>query len=273
MNYCDILILLGSELIPLGRNFVFRREADILMDMLETMHYTVVPADCDETGFMGVSPLVHRAVIAATTRNRLEGGSRQALMEKLHAVWMVRRIRLRQFRHIRLGDELTGYGSSRTLCGNQYAQQGELYCAGQLAAMTNVIMMPVELRSRHRLNCEDIEPLFSVPALNEAASFDPLPMVDDLDYSHEVTFTGADCDNNASHLSFYRYPSLVTDIVPSGDGARSTISLLQMDYIKECVAGSCIHLGAEPLGKGYVVQARHKNGKPCFNAYIEYDHI
>ena len=240
------------------------------MDMQETLRYTVTREDCDEDGFMDISPLVHKAAVAATTRNRLEGGSRKALMEKLRAVWMVRRLRLMQYIPIKLGDELVGYGSSRTLCSNQYAQQGELYCNGILAVRVNIIMMPVELKSRRRLSCSDIEPLFFTPALNEAQPFDPLPTVNEFDYSREISFTRADCDNNASHLSFFRYPALVRDLTLGEDRPHPLISLLQLDYIKECVAGSSIHLGSMPRGGGYVVQARHENGKPCFNSYVEY---
>lgn len=243
------------------------------MDMLETLHYKVVPSDCDRSGFMGISPIVHMGAVASTTRNRMEGGSRLAMMEQLNAVWMLRRFRLRQLFHLCPGDELVGYGSSRTLCGNQYAQRGELYCGGRLAAVTDIILMPVELRSRHRLSCDDTEPLFTTSPLNEVPSFEPLAMVKDMEYPVELSFTEADCDGNASHLSFYRYPALATDMVPDEVKKDSTISFMQLDYIRECVAGSCIHLGYRASGKGYVVQAKHKNGKPCFNAYIEYGHI
>ena len=60
------------------------------------------------------------------------------------------------------------------------------------------------------------------------------------------------------------------DLLPAGKDEHPLISLLQLDYIRECVADSKIVLGCVPNGKGYTVQARHKNGKPCFNAYVEY---
>ena len=69
------------------------------MDMLETLHYTITEADCDQKGFITVKSLVQQLVVAATTRNRLEGGSKQVLMAKLKAVWMFRRIIVRQFQH------------------------------------------------------------------------------------------------------------------------------------------------------------------------------
>lgn len=241
------------------------------MDMLETLRYTVKKDDCGPQGFIGVCPLVHWSLIAATARNTMEGGSRRALIRQLKAVWMIRRIRLRQFCRAKAGDELVGYGSSRTLCGNQYAQHGEIYCRDRLVASMDLIIMPVELESRRRLNCEDTEPLFSQPALNQAPSFEALPMISDMEYPVEHSFTQADCDSNASHLSFFNYPALVLDMAPGSSGEDSSlISLLQLDYVRECLAGSCIHLGSRPQGKGYAVQAKHENGKPCFNAYVEY---
>ncbi len=241
------------------------------MDMQETLRYTVTLDDCDSQGFLDICRLADKAAAAATTRNRLEGAGRQVLMEKLHAVWMIHRIRLRQYRHAHIGDELVGYGSGRTLCGNQYAHFGELYLNGELLASINVMIMPVVLKSRRRLNCKNIEPLFSTPALNEAPSFEILPTLEDVEYSHEKSFTPDDCDSNASHLSFFRYPALMRDLLPAGKDEHPLISLLQLDYIRECVADSKIVLGCVPNGKGYTVQAKHKNGKPCFNAYVEYN--
>lgn len=244
------------------------------MDMLETLRYTVKEGDCGPRGFMGICPLVHWSLIAATARNTMEGGSRRALIRQLKAVWMIRRIKLRQFLHAGPGDELTGYGSSRTLCGNQYAQHGELHLRDRLVASMDLIIMPVELESRHRLTCEDTEPLFSRPALNEAPSFEPLPMISDMDYPVEHSFTQSDCDSNASHLPFFSYPALVLEMAPGSAGEdTSLVSLMQLDYIRECLAGSRIHLGSQPQGRGYAVQARHENGKPCFNAYVEYGRI
>ena len=71
------------------------------MDMLETLHYTVTEADCDQQGYITVKSLVQQLVVAATTRNRLEGGSKQVLMANLKAVWMFRRIIMQQYQHTR----------------------------------------------------------------------------------------------------------------------------------------------------------------------------
>lgn len=252
-------------------NFKTQREANFKMNMQETIRYTVTPDDCDSQGFLDICRLADKAAAAASTRNRLEGAGRQVLMEKLHAVWMIRRIKLRQYRHAHVGDEIVGYGSGRTLCGNQYAQYGELYINGELLADTNVMIMPVVLKSRRRLRCKNIEPLFTTPALNEAPAFDILPTLEEVEYSHERSFTPDDCDNNAAHLSFFRYPALMRELLPIGKDEHPLIAKLQLDYIRECVDGSRIVMGCVPNGKGYTVQAKHKNGKPCFNAYVEFD--
>lgn len=240
------------------------------MDMLETLHYTVTGDNCDTDGYFDICELIHQTAVAATTRNRLEGGSEQRLMEQLHAVWMIRRIKFEQFRHIRLGDELVGYSSSRSVCGRQYAQLGELYFEGRLAARIQLMIMPVQLRGRRRLSCQDTEPLFDVPPRNEAQSFERLPTIDGFPYTAERLFTEADCDANASHLSFYYYPELFRSLTGYWDGERPLISQMQIDYIRECLNGDRIRMGAIPQGQGFKVQALHKNGRPCFNAYCEY---
>ena len=49
------------------------------------------------------------------------------------------------------------------------------------------------------------------------------------------------------------------------------ISKMQLDYVKECVTGDTIKMGKVANGNGYTVQGIHMNGKPCFNAYCEYE--
>lgn len=257
-------------MLSLGRKFCIKERSVYIMNMLETLSYTVPREDCDQYGCLRICPMVNKAVSASTNRNRLEGASRENMREKLSAAWMVRRIQLRQFLPIRAGDEVQGFGSGRTMGRRHYAQLGELYCNGRLAVSLGLIIMPVELKTRRRLSCKDTEPLFSTTPLNEAPYFPHLPMVMGMDYSTERDFTRADCDSNASHLSFFRYPGLVWDMSSRFAPGPQLISFMQLDYIRECVAGSSILLGVQPQGKGYAVQARHISGKPCFNAYIEY---
>ena len=240
------------------------------MDMLETLHYTITEADCDQQGYITVPELVKQLVVAATTRNRLEGGSKQVLMANLKAVWMFRRIIVRQYQHLHAGDELVGFASSRTVCGRHYTQQGELYRNGELVAQLNHVMMPVVLRGRRRLTCEDTEPFFNAPALNEAEDFDPLPTIEDFPYTEEKAFTLADCDANG-HYSTFDYPELVCRLSGYYEGERPLIAHMQVDFVKECVNGSVIRMGAMPQGDGIKVQGQHiSTGKPAFNAYCEY---
>lgn len=240
------------------------------MDMMETLHYTVTETDCDQQGYITVPNLIQQLVVAATTRNRLEGGSKQALMASLKAVWMFRRIKIRQFQHLRAGDELVGFASSRTVCGRHYTQQGELYKNGELAAQLNHVMMPVVLRGRQRLTCADTEPLFNAPALNEAEDFDVLPTTEDFPYTVEKAFTQDDCDANG-HYSSFDYPELVCQLSGYYEGERPLIDHMQVDFVKECVNGSVIRMGVLPQGDGFKVQAQHiSTGKPAFTAYCEY---
>jgi hypothetical protein len=241
------------------------------MNMIETQRYTVTAANCDADGFWTISDMAHQVGSSATLRNKMEGGSRQKLQAQLHAVWMFRRIRLEQFSPVREGDELIGYGSSRTVHQRTYSQLGEMYRGDELVAKLSLMMMPVLLRGRRRLTCQDTEPLFDVPPLNEVPSFETLETIEPFVYDAEKTITAADCDSNAAHFAFFDYASLVTAMTGySAIKPHPVIASMQIDYIKECVNGNTIKMGAQPQGAGFAVQAQHTDGHPCFNAYIEY---
>lgn len=240
------------------------------MDMKETMRYTVAAADLDSTGHMHPCSMIRQLVLAATLRNKEEGGSKGVLREKLSAAWMFRRVKLEQFLTISEGDELIGYASGRTDCGTEYALRGEFFKNGELAARLDVIMMPVVLKGRRRLSCADIEPFYTTKPTNEVSAFQRLPIVEPFDYSLEKTITKDDCDENAAHFAFHNYAELVCRITGYWDGEPRRIAVLQLDYVKECITGNTIKMGMMPKGAGYTVQGIHMSGKPCFNAYCEY---
>ncbi len=239
------------------------------MDMKETLRYLVLPEDMDESGTMPAWIIAQKVCLAGTLRNKAEGGGRERLLERFKATWMFRRIRFSQYAPIHAGDELVGFGSGRTPCGNEYALRGELYRDGVLVAAMDMMMMPVVLRGRRRLTCEDTEPLYRTPPLNEVPGFDRLPMLEDMNYDGSREITKEDCDQNAGHFAFYQYIILVEHARGFVSGGGPLFATLQIDYVKECLMGDTIKLGMVPNGAGFTVQGRHANGHPCFNAYFE----
>lgn len=241
------------------------------MNMKETMRYLVTAADVDMTGYMPPRPLIQQLVLAATYRNRDEGGGKTVLRANLGAAWMFRRLKFEQFQRISEGDELIGFGSGRTDCTTEYVLRGEFYKDGVLAARLDVAMMPVLLKERRKLVCADIEPFYSTKPLNEVPAFGRLPMLSDMEYGDGKTITESDCDENAAHFASHNYADLVCRETGYWEGEYRMISKMQMDYVKECVTGDTIKLAKTSNGNGYTVQGIHLNGKPCFNAYCEYE--
>lgn len=239
------------------------------MDMKETLRYVVRPEDVDASGTMPADAVAQQVCLAGTLRNKAEGGGRDRLLPRFKATWMFRRIRFSQFAPIHAGDELVGYGSGRTTCGNEYALRGELYQDGVLVAGMDMMMMPVVLRGRRRLTCEDIEPLYSTPPLNEVPAFGRLSMLEDMNYDGSREITKEDCDQNAGHFAFYQYVILVEHALGFQNGGAPLFKTLQVDYVKECLQGNVIKLGIVPNGEGFTVQGQHTDGRPCFNAYCE----
>ena len=100
--------------------------------------------------------------------------------------------------------------------------------------------------------------------------FDPLPTIEDFPYTEEKAFTQDDCDANG-HYSTFDYPELVCRLSGYYEGERPLIAHMQVDFVKECVNGSVIRMGAMPLEDGIKVQGQHiSTGKPAFNAYCQY---
>lgn len=240
------------------------------MNMKETFHYTVTAADADSRGYMTPRALIQQLVLAATFRNREEGGGQGVLREKLGAAWMFRRVKLAQFKPIKAGDELVGFGSGRTNCTTEYILRGVFMRGDEEVAQLDIAMMPVVLKARKKLACKDIEPFYTTEALNEVPAFERLPMADNIDYSTEKTITKDDCDANAAHFASHNYADLVCRETGYFEGDYRMMSNLQIDYVKECLPGTTIKLGKLADGAGYTVQGIHMNGKPCFNAHCKY---
>ena len=96
-------------------------------------------------------------------------------------------------------------------------------------------------------------------------------MLADIEYGDDKIITEADCDENASHFASHNYADLVCRETGYWEGEYRMISKMQLDYVKECVTGDTIKMGKVANGSGYTVQGIHMNGKPCFNAYCEYE--
>ena len=241
------------------------------MNMKETLRYPVTAADIDAPGYMPPRPLIQQLVLAATFRNRDEGAGKTVLRAQLAAAWMFRRVKFEQFLRIAEGDELVGFGSGRTECGTEYVLRGEFYKNGELAARLDIAMMPVVLKERRKLTCADIEPLYTTRPMNEVPPFGRLPMLADMAYGADKTITEDDCDENAAHFASHNYADLVCRETGYWEGEYRMITKMQLDYVKECVTGDTIKLAKAENGAGYTVQGIHLNGKPCFNAYCEYE--
>lgn len=215
--------------------------------------------------------LIQQLVLAATYRNKDEGGGQGVLRSNLGAAWMFRRVKFEQFLPMVVGDELVGFGSGRTDCGTEYVLRGQFYKDGQLAASLDIVMMPVLLKERRKLGCADIEPFYSTKPVNEVPAFERLPMLAELEYKTQKHITAEDCDKNAAHYASHNYADLVCKETGYWDGEYRMIRKMQLDYVKECVTGDTIQLAKTSNGEGYTVQGIHMNGKPCFNAYCVYE--
>ena len=241
------------------------------MNMEGTFGYIVTPRAMDRDGHISPKILLQELALVSTCRNRNEGAMKIYLRRQLGAVWMFRRVDLRQFSPIQLGDRLEGFASSRTLNDTEYILRSTFVRDGEVVAQMDAAIMAVLVKERKKLPCSAVEPLFNVAPLEEVPVFPRLPMRSDVDYCHEKTITEKDCDENAQHFASHNYADLVCRESGYWDGEYHMLKRLQLDYVKECLVGDTIHLGCVASGEGFTVQGIHENGKPCFNAYIEYE--
>lgn len=241
------------------------------MDMRETLRYTVTDNDVDSRGYITPKVLIFQLVLAATYRNKEEGGGKGVLRAKLGAAWMFRRVKLEQLMPIKAGDTLIGCGSGRTDCTTEYILRGVFMRGDEEVARLDVAMMPVVLKSRKKLACKDIEPFYTTEPLNEVPAFERLPIVKSMEYSSQRTISKDDCDTNAAHFAFHNYADLVCREIGYFEGDYRMLRKMQIDYVKECVTGNTIKLSVQNDGGRYIVQGIHLNKEPCFNALCEYE--
>lgn len=241
------------------------------MDMQKTTLVEVTKSDLDQTGSMPPSRLIQLLVLEAMYRNREEGGGQGALRNAFGAAWMFRRVLVRQELPVREGDVLQGYASGRTVTTKTYVVRGEFHRDGALVARCDVVMIPVNLRKRLKLKAAEIEPLYTTQPTNEVALYPRLEIVDPFAYPTEKQITPADCDTNAAHFGSHKYADLICRETGYWDGAPHTMREMQIDYVKECMPGDSIRLGALLQDGGYTVQGIHADGRPCFNARFVYE--
>ncbi len=241
------------------------------MDMKPTTNVAVNASDLDKRGYMTLTRLTQLMLLAAMDRNRVEGGGRGPMRENFGAAWMFRRVKLEQFLPIREGDVLQGFGSGRTILPTEYVRRGEFRRDGELVAACDLVLIPVRLKERAKLSTAEIDRLYDCPPSNEVENFPRLAALPEVSYGDIKTITEADCDDNASHFASHNYVDLVCTELGCFDGPYRMIRHFQIDYIKECVTGDRIKLGAAEQGAGFVVQGIHEDGRPCFNAYCEYE--
>ncbi len=241
------------------------------MDKQETTHVEITAGDVDQTGTVSPRRMIQLLVLAGMERNRLEGGGKGPLREKFGAAWMFRRILMRQELPVRVGDQLTGFGYSRTMLDNEILIRGEFRREGALVAQCDLAMVPVNLAQRQKLKPAEVECLYRTTAANELDVFPRLGMVADFPYEHEKNITVQDCDENANHFASHNYADLVCRETGYWDGPYRMVRRMQIDYVKECMPGEHISLGAVERDGAYTVQGIHDNGKPCFNAFCVYE--
>lgn len=240
------------------------------MEMQFTKDFIVDESVCDKDGYVLLEQLILELVRAAMFRNRSEGAGAPAIRAAFGAVWMFRRMKLEQFRPVRVGDRLEGYGSGRTKQKTTYVMRGEYFRDGELVARLEFLVMPVAVDSRKKLSLDEVETLYTTKPANYVQNFERLEITEGVEYDLEKTITPDDCDANG-HFASQNYARLVGALTGFYDRPGRSFKLMQVDFVKECMPGGTIKIAKMEKNGGYKIQGIHTNKKPCFNAYCIYN--
>lgn len=239
------------------------------MELKCTSRAAVTAEDCDADGNILPRRILQHLILSQLHRNGMEGVSKPFMREQLGMAWMVRRLKFSQLEQVHVGDVVECYTCGRTKLEITYATYCECRVSGKVVALCYMTLMPVSLAARKKVPLDEIEPYFISPPENNTELFDRLPTYN-MKYPGRKTVTEAECDDNADHYASHNYADIVCAETGYWDKPGRMFKTLQIDYIREGLAGDTLKIGCTPRGAGFTVQGIHRKYVPCFNAYCEY---
>lgn len=237
--------------------------------------YLVGPRDADPQGLCRPSSLLEYLQDAATKAALALGVSREAMLARYNAFWMMARMWVRLDTPLFAAERLTVKTWHRGDKGASMYRDFDLLRNGEKIgeAVSVWVLADADTHALFRLSKAPEFAGTSGGELCKARMLSKLKVPGPLSAAEERTLHYSDCDING-HVNNVRYADFACDVLSMETlGKGRFLSELQISYLAQCRAGETIRLSTLVQDGRFYVEGRGAEGKPRFDASLTLDNL
>ena len=226
--------------------------------------------DVDGRGNCKASALMGHLQEAATQAAEVGGFTRNILLEKYSAFWMLTRIRFHLDRPLKWGEELTIHTWHRGGRSAIMYRDFDLYVGEEKVGEAVSAWVLADVKSRKLLRLSSIRELEGTDGgeLKKSLQLKKLPCPEELTETERRPMHYSDTDING-HVNNTRYADFACDALRLDRLPEDVfLSGMQIGYMAECRPGETIRMEAGDLEKGKYVHGLDETGKARFEAAL-----
>ncbi len=199
-------------------------------------------------GRLRMSELLNIEQTAATLHADALGVGREVLVERLGAVWMIAKTRVRLDRPVRYGEVVRARTNPVVSRGATLPRETELFVAGERVASAHTIWVLASLRERRLLRPSALADVAPLP--EQPSRFDPparLRAPEELRTiaTHRVSYSELDMNR---HLHNTKYLDIAADALRLEELENRRVCEFSVNFSAECVAGEVLTIEAASDG-------------------------
>lgn len=231
----------------------------------------VLSLDCDFHSVMPPSELTRVALGYCMESVKAAGGGPRELFEAFGAVWMITRLRMRQFALVRAGDELVYRTYPRCRSGAKYICTVDILRGEETVAIVDGMYIPVDCEKRTLIPIKAVDALWKHPAAEQMTNLFPRIKACGNFTAHSKRLAQmSDCDPN-KHVTTTRYIAMVCDCVGFWDeGNPKVMKDFQIDFTREVLPGETINFTRWNEDGKVAARGQTDEGSTQFTAVCEF---
>ncbi len=220
----------------------------------------------------GVLSLLQEAAAEAACDFRASGPE---MLKKYNALWMVTRMWYRLDKPLMWNDRLTVRTWHRADRGAMLYRDFDLFQGGKTVGEAVSAWVLVDADSRRLLKLSGVEEVMTSGGgeLCKDKKLTKFRMPEDMALAERRKFHYSDIDCNG-HVNNVRYADLAADALElESHLAHRFVSTLQIDYLKECMAGESVDVYTAAVGEERYVRGVDGQGGSRFEALLTLDKL